>query len=121
MTTGVLVILFIFSFLTGSSYKTLDQSIAYEELMTDSSIELIDVREPSEFATGYIFGAQLIPLNTIESTIENIILEKDTKIFVYCRSGNRSAQAAQILADLGYTNVFDIGGIIDWEYGIVNN
>ena len=106
---------------TNTSYETLDQSTAYKELMTDSSINLIDVREPSEFATGYIFGAQLIPLNTIESTIENIILEKDTKIFVYCRSGNRSAQAAQILADLGYTNVFDIGGIIDWEYGIVNN
>ena len=115
--------LFIVFFIScsGSSYETLEQSIAYEELMTDSSIELIDVREPSEFATGYIFGAQLIPLNTIESTIENMITNKDTKIFVYCRSGNRSAQAAQILANLGYTNVFDIGGIIDWEYGIVNN
>ena len=117
------LVLFIIFFIscTGSSYETLDQSIAYEELLNDNSINLIDVREPSEFATGYIFGAQLIPLNTIESSIENIISEKDTKIFVYCRSGNRSAQAAQILADLGYTNVFDIGGIIDWEYGIVNN
>ena len=117
------LVLFIIFFIscTGSSYETLDQSIAYEELLNDNSINLIDVREPSEFATGYIFGAQLIPLNTIESTIENIISEKDTKIFVYCRSGNRSAQAAQILADLGYTNVYDIGGIIDWEYGIVNN
>jgi len=117
------LVLFIIFFIscTGNSYETLDQSIAYEELLNDNSINLIDVREPSEFATGYIFGAQLIPLNTIESSIENIISEKDTKIFVYCRSGNRSAQAAQILADLGYTNVFDIGGIIDWEYGIVNN
>jgi phage shock protein E len=115
--------LFIIFFIscTGSSYEKLDQSTAYKELMTDSGINLIDVREPSEFATGYIFGAQLVPLNTIESSIENIITNKDTKIFVYCRSGNRSAQAAQILSDLGYTNVFDIGGIIDWEYGIVNN
>ena len=117
------LLLFILLFLccTGSSYKTLDQSMAYEQLMTDNSINLIDVREPSEFATGYIFGAQLIPLNTIESSIQNMITNKDTKIFVYCRSGNRSAQAAQILVNLGYTNVFDIGGIIDWEYGIVNN
>ena len=117
------LVLFIIFFIscTGSSYETLDQSIAYEELLNDNSINLIDVREPSEFATGYIFGAQLIPLNTIESSIENIISEKDTKIFVYCRSGIRSAQAAQILANLGYTNVYDIGGIIDWEYGIVNN
>ena len=106
---------------TNTSYETLDQSTAYKELMTDSSINLIDVREPSEFATGYIFGAQLVPLNTIESSIQNIVTNKDSKIFVYCRSGNRSAQAAQILVDLGYTNVFDIGGIIDWEYGIVNN
>ena len=90
--------LFIIFFIscTNTSFETLDQSTAYKELMTDSSINLIDVREPSEFATGYIFGAQLIPLNTIESNIENIISEKDTKIFVYCRSGNRSAQAAQI-------------------------
>jgi len=117
------LVLFIIFFIscTGSSYERLDQSIAYEELLNDNSINLIDVREPSEFATGYIFGAQLIPLNTIESTIENTLPEKDTKIFVYCRSGNRSAQAAQILANLGYTNVYDIGGIIDWEYGIVNN
>ena len=117
------LVLFIIFFIscTGSSYERLDQSIAYEELLNDNSINLIDVREPSEFATGYIFGAQLIPLNTIESTIENTISEIDTKIFVYCRSGNRSAQAAQILANLGYTNVYDIGGIIDWEYGIVNN
>jgi phage shock protein E len=117
------LLLFILLFLccTGSSYETLDQSTAYKELMTDSSINLIDVREPSEFATGYIFGAQLVPLNTIESSIQNIVTNKDSKIFVYCRSGNRSAQAAQILVGLGYTNVFDIGGIIDWEYGIVNN
>jgi len=117
----LLLFLIFFISCSSNSYETLDQKLAYEQLLVDNSIQLIDVREPSEFATGYIFGAQLIPLNTIESTIENIISEKDTKIFVYCRSGNRSAQAAQILADLGYTNVYDIGGIIDWEYGIVNN
>ena len=73
------------------------------------------------FSTGYIAGAQLIPLGTIESDFEAAIPDKDVKIFVYCRSGNRSAQAAKKLVDLGYTNVFDIGGILDWEYGIVNS
>ena len=102
-------------------YEKLDQATAYEQLQEDKSIKLVDVREPSEFKAGYIEGAQLIPLGTIENDFETVIPDKDAKIFVYCRSGNRSAQAAKKLVDLGYTNVFDIGGILDWEYGVVNS
>ena len=104
-----------------NGYEKLDQATAYAELQSDQSIQLVDVREPSEFNAGYIEGAQLIPLGTIETDFEVAIPDKDAKIFVYCRSGNRSAQAAKKLVDLGYTNVFDIGGILDWEYGIVNS
>jgi phage shock protein E len=108
------------NFFTGG-YEKLDQATAYAQLQSDQSIQLVDVREPSEFNAGYIEGAQLIPLGTIETDFEVAIPDKDAKIFVYCRSGNRSAQAAKKLVDLGYTNVFDIGGILDWEYGIVNS
>ena len=112
---------FVFNTFLTNGYEKLDQETAYEQLQADRSIKLVDVREPSEFSTGYIAGAQLIPLGTIETDFEAAIPDKDAKIFVYCRSGNRSAQAAKKLVDLGYTNVFDIGGILDWEYGTVNS
>ena len=112
---------FVFNTFFTNGYEKLDQATAYAELQSDQSIQLVDVREPSEFNAGYIEGAQLIPLGTIETDFEVTIPDKDAKIFVYCRSGNRSAQAAKKLVDLGYTNVFDIGGILDWEYGTVNS
>ena len=112
---------FVFNTFFTNGYEKLDQATAYAELQSDQSIQLVDVREPSEFNAGYIEGAQLIPLGTIETDFEVAIPDKDAKIFVYCRSGNRSAQAAKKLVDLGYTNVFDIGGILDWEYGVVKS
>ena len=112
---------FVFNTFFANGYEKLDQATAYAQLQEDKSIKLVDVRQPSEFNAGYIEGAQLIPLGNIETDFEAAIPDKDTKIFVYCRSGNRSAQAAKKLVDLGYTNVFDIGGILDWQYGVVNS
>ena len=112
---------FVFNTFFANGYEKLDQATAYAQLQEDKSIKLVDVRQPSEFNAGYIEGAQLIPLGTIETDFEAAIPDKDAKIFVYCRSGNRSAQAAKKLVDLGYTNVFDIGGILDWQYGVVNS
>ena len=109
----------LFSAFSSNGYQVLDQDTAYKQLQDDNSIHLIDVREPHEFNAGHIDGAQLIPLGTIEDSFSLFIPQKDTKIFIYCRSGNRSAEAAKKLVSMGYTNVFDIGGIITWEYGIV--
>ena len=80
---------------------------------------LLDVRTESEFAEGHIEGAILIPNTEITSRAEEELPDKDALILLYCRSGNRSKQAAQALADLGYTNVQEFGGIIDWPYEIV--
>jgi len=104
---------------SSNGYQVLDQDTAYKQLQVDKSIHLVDVRELHEFNAGHINGAQLIPLGTIEDSFSSLIPKKDTKIFIYCRSGNRSAEAAKKLVSMGYTNVFDIGGIITWEYGIV--
>lgn len=104
---------------SSNGYQVLDQDTAYKQLQVDKSIHLVDVRELHEFNAGHINGAQLIPLGTIEDSFSSLIPQKDTKIFIYCRSGNRSAEAAKKLVSMGYTNVFDIGGIITWEYGIV--
>lgn len=89
------------------------------ELIDTADAVLLDVRTPSEYNDGHIEGATLLPLSDIESTIETAIPDKSTPIIVYCRSGNRSAEAIDILIELGYTDVYDLGGIIDWPYDIV--
>ena len=85
----------------------------------DSGIDsvILDVREQDEYDAGHIAGAILIPYTEIENKAEQILPDKDKLILVYCRSGRRSKIAAQALADLGYTNVKEFGGIIDWPYG----
>lgn len=87
----------------------------------DSGAEhiLLDVRTPEEYSDGHISGSRLIPLAELSARAEAELPDKDSLILVHCRSGARSAQAAQILEDLGYNNVKDFGGIIDWPYEII--
>ena len=78
---------------------------------------LLDVRTKEEFDTEHIPGALLLPADDIYDEIASIKLpDKTVLIMVYCRSGGRSAEAAKTLIELGYINVYDIGGIIDWPY-----
>ena len=80
---------------------------------------ILDVREQDEFDAGHIPGAVLLPVGTItEDTAAAVIDDLDTVVLVYCRSGNRSKTASQALADLGYTNVYEFGGINSWPYEI---
>ncbi len=83
----------------------------YQQEFVSSEHFLVDVRTPEEFAAGYIESAVNIPLDSISSRLDEF--PTDTPVIVYCRSGNRSAQAAEILANAGY-DVYDMGGIIDW-------
>ena len=80
----------------------------------DSSYIILDVRRPDEFAEGHIPGAINIANETIESEAPAELPDKNQVIYVYCRSGNRSKQAADKLVVLGYTNIIEFGGIIDW-------
>lgn len=94
------------------------QSVA-ERLPQDlaNGVILLDVRTPEEWAQdGHIEGATLIPLQELSARAEQE-LPKDAEIIVYCRTGNRSAQAAGYLVDAGYTSVADMGGIVDWKAG----
>jgi phage shock protein E len=84
----------------------------YQEQFEGKSHLLIDVRTPEEFAGGYIPGAVNIPLQELSSRLSEV--PKDQPIVVYCRSGNRSAQAVDLLTEAGYTGLYDLGGIIDW-------
>lgn len=81
-------------------------------LTTNADHVLLDVRTPQEFASGHIQGAVNISVETLASRLNEV--PNGQPIVVYCRSGNRSAQASQILAQAGYTNIYDLGGLIDW-------
>ena len=76
---------------------------------------ILDTREQDEYDEGHIKGAILIPYTEIENKAEEMLSDKDALILVYCRSGRRSKIAAESLSKLGYPNVKEFGGIIDWE------
>ena len=99
-------------------YKQISQAQAKEIMDTRSDYILLDVRAEKEFEAGHIKGAILIPDYEIRLRAEKELPDKAKTILVYCRSGRRSKLAARDLAELGYTDVLEFGGIIDWKYGI---
>ncbi len=91
---------------------TMDEALALMDREEDYII--LDVRRADEFASGHIPGAINVANESIGTGEIPALPRKDQLILVYCRSGNRSKQAAQKLADLGYTNIVEFGGILDW-------
>ena len=79
---------------------------------------LLDVRTEQEFDDQHIEGAILIPYDELGGRAKSELPNKDDVILIYCRSGRRSEIAARELIEFGYTNVFDFGGILDWEFGV---
>ena len=102
-----------------AAYERISAEAAKNLMDTEDKYIIIDARTQSEYDEGHIQGAILIPDNEIKERAEAEIMNKNQLILVYCRSGRRSKIASEILADLGYTNVKDFGGIIDWDYEIV--
>lgn len=98
----------------GAAGHQLVQPAEYKARYMDDAMPhtLVDVRTPEEFSGGYIPGAININLQELQQKLSRI--PKDKPVIVYCRSGNRSAFAANILKQAGYTEVYDLGGIIDW-------
>ncbi len=80
---------------------------------------IVDVREPYEFASGHIPGAINLPLGDLTQLAKAELPDKDALIYLYCRSGNRSAYGAMEMVAMGYTNLYDLGGIISWPYEVV--
>ena len=101
---------------TFSSYRKITSQQGKEMLQSDSSVILLDVRTVEENKEIRIPNSLLLPLDELEANAEVFMSDKSATIIVYCRSGNRSKEAADILIELGYTNVLDMGGIIDWPY-----
>ncbi|MBR5792515.1 MAG: rhodanese-like domain-containing protein [Ruminiclostridium sp.] len=97
------------------------QQISQEEtktiMSTNQEAVILDVRTQEEYDSGHIKGAVLLPVDAItEETAQEVIPTKDTQVLVYCRSGNRSVTASKALAQLGYTEVYEFGGINTWPY-----
>lgn len=101
------------------SYETITQEKAKEIMDSGVKHTILDVREQEEFDEGHIPGAILIPHLSINELAEKELSDKNELILVYCRSGRRSKIASEALAKLGYSNVKEFGGIIDWQYDIV--
>ena len=102
-----------------ATYEQISGAEAKALMDSESGYIIIDARTQEEYDEGHIPGAILIPEYEIADRAEKELPDKDQLILVYCRSGRRSKIAAEELVKLGYTNVKEFGGIIDWEYEIV--
>lgn len=100
------------------SNRPLDINSGVQYFAKTPGVYLVDVRTPEEYAEGHIEGSINIPLQDLNDILD-VIPDKNTVIYVYCRSGNRSGQSLPVLSDLGYTNVTNIGGIIDYKGQLV--
>ena len=99
------------------SYTSISAEEAKEIMETQPKAVILDVRERDEYEQGHIPDAVLLPVGTITTeTTARFIASDDTPVLVYCRSGNRSKAASEALAELGYTQVYEFGGIQDWPY-----
>ena len=101
-----------------ASYEQITQEEAKQIMDTTNGYILLDTRTREEYDQSHIPGALLIPHTEIAERAEEELPDKDQLILVYCRSGNRSKQASEVLAELGYTNVKEFGGINTWPYEV---
>ena len=100
------------------TYQQITQ-VKAREMMDTQDVIVLDVREQHEFDAGHITGAVLLPVGSItESTAAAVIPEPDSVVLVYCRSGNRSKTASAALVELGYSNIYEFGGINTWPYEV---
>ena len=97
-----------------NTYRRITMQEAMEMMAAEENHIILDVRTQQEYAAGHIPGAIVIPNETIGTKEIPQLPDKDQLIMVYCRSGNRSKQASDKLVKLGYTNIVEFGGIIDW-------
>lgn len=100
-----------------TAYHKIDAKEA-KQMMENQDVIIVDVRREDEYAKGHIPHAVLVPNETIKEEAQEKLPDKNATYLVYCRSGNRSAQASKTLIEAGYQNIYDFGGIQDWPYEI---
>ena len=100
---------------SAGSYRQISMDEAVDMMKRESGYIILDVRRPDEYAAGHIPGAINLPNEDIGSDEIKILPNKSQLILVYCRSGRRSKEASEKLVKLGYTNIVEFGGILDWK------
>ena len=104
-----------------AAYQQITQEKAKEMMQADDGHIIVDVRRQDEYDSGHIPGSILIPNESIGTEQPKELPDLDQIILIYCRSGRHSKEASQKLADMGYTHIYEFGGIIDWTGEIVTN
>ena len=104
-----------------AEYHSLTQAEAKARMDSGDAVVILDVRTKEEYDAGHIPGAILLPNEDIGTEMPPELPDQNAEILVYCRLGNRSAQASKKLVGMGYTAVFDFGGINSWTYGVVTD
>lgn len=99
-------------------YVNITAQQAKEIMDTQEGYVILDTRAQEEYEEGHIPGAIVISHEEIPEKAESVLTDKNQLILVYCRSGRRSKLAAEVLVELGYTNIKEFGGIIDWPYEV---
>lgn len=116
----VLLGLSLFGCSSKANYHQIDGQSALDMMNNETDYIIIDVRTESEYQQGHIKNAINIPNESIDESVSEILTDKDQLLLVYCRSGNRSKQASEKLAKLGYSNIYEFGGISDFPGEIEN-
>ena len=92
---------------------------AHRFLQLHPEAVLVDVREEAEYITGHARDAELLPVDELDAESADLVIgPKDTPVLVYCRTGRRSREAVRKLEEMGYTEVYDMGGLVGWPYGL---
>lgn len=99
-------------------FRSISAADAKKMMESGQDIKILDVRTKDEYAEGHIKDAVLLPVAEVELEAEDILEDKGQTVLVYCRSGVKSRIASQLLVELGYTDVYEFGGILNWPYEI---
>ena len=106
---------------SANSYVQISSEDAMAIMESEDGYIILDVRTPEEYKEGHIPNAVNVDVETIGNDLPSELPDLDQLIMVYCRSGNRSKQASEKLVNLGYTNIVEFGGIIDWSGDVVTD
>ena len=108
------------SYTQSTKKRRLTAAEAHTIMKRDPSVIILDVRTQQEYATGRIPGAVLLPDYDIQDKARTLLPNKNALILIYCKAGSRSRSACSLLLSMGYTNVYDFGGINTWPYGVIH-
>lgn len=95
------------------------KAVEAKKIMDTTNCKILDVRTKEEFEEAHIDNAILLPLDEVYDKVEDVFKDKNEIILLYCRSGVRSKEASRIMANKGYTNIIEFGGIIDWPFEVI--